>query len=323
MPSSDTVVVTYGEPLLRLSTGTGRQIDRIDDLNVAVGGAELNVAMALSALGRRSRFVGAVPDSFLGDKVVRELRGRGVLTDFVNRVVGARLGLYFVETAHAPRGHRVVYDRADTAFVRSDVAASALDDATTLVVSGITAALGPGPARQLDQLVATARHRGIEVVVDVNYRALLWTPSEAAAALIPLVRSADVVVCAARDASSVFGLDVDRSAGDSAQALRQRYAPDARLVVVTDGSNGAAAASAAGEWFAAAPDATVVDRFGAGDAFTAGLIWSLTAGGSAQEGLAAAVALAAMACTVDGDIAAFSEAELRAVINDPKAVMIR
>ncbi|MCV7225384.1 sugar kinase [Mycolicibacterium komossense] len=297
MPARNAVVVTYGEPLLRLSTGTGRQIDRAEGLDVAVGGAELNVAMALSALGRRARFVGAVPDSFLGDKVMRELRSRGVLVDSVHRVPGARLGLYFVEQAAAPRGHRVVYDRADTAFVRSEVAAQALDDAGTLIVSGITAALGHGPARQLEQIVATARERGVEVVVDVNYRALLWSPAEAAAALIPLLRSADVVICAARDARSVFA--VDGSALDSAQALRERYALGANLVVVTDGSNGAAAVSADGQWSAVAPRAAVVDRFGAGDAFTAGLIWSRMAGGSAPEALEAAVALAAMACTVE------------------------
>ena len=66
-----------------------------------------------------------------------------------------------------------------------------------------------------------------------------------------------------------------------------------------------------------------IDRFGAGDGFTAGLIWSLTAGEEPQRALAAGVALAAMACTVDGDIAAFSEGELRSVIDDPTAAMVR
>ena len=318
---SDALIATYGEPLLRLSTGAGSQIDRARALDVAVGGAELNVAVALTALGRTARYISAVPDSVLGDRVLTELRSRGVLTDHVQRVPHARLGMYFVEHACAPRAHRLVYDRSATAFAAAAVDHRALDGVGTLIVSGITAALGAGPAAHLVQLVAAARARDIRVVVDVNYRALLWAPAAAAAALTPLLRSADVVVCAARDATTVF--DVDGPPPQRLHTLRERYAPDADLVVLTDSANGAIAASAHGQWSAVAPATTVVDRFGAGDAFTAGLIWSLTADEGPQQALAAGVALAAMACTVDGDIAAFSEAELRSVIDDPAAVMVR
>jgi 2-dehydro-3-deoxygluconokinase len=321
MSSSGSLVATYGEPLLRLGAGSGRRIGSASTLDVAVGGAELNVAIALSALGRPSRFISAVPDSFLGDRVVTELRARGVLTDSIRRIAGARLGIYFVEHAGAPRATRIVYDRTGTAFAESSVTDEALEGVGTLVVSGITAALGPGPALELERLVTTARERNVRIVVDVNYRALLWSPAAAEKALTPLVRSADVLICAARDATTVFG--VEGPARFGMHALRERYAPDAALVVVTDGSNGAAAVSADGEWFADAPATVVTDRFGAGDAFTAGLIWSLAAGESAQQALRAGVALAAMACTVDGDIAAFSTAELRAVMDDPAAAMVR
>jgi 2-dehydro-3-deoxygluconokinase len=318
---SDALIATYGEPLLRLSTGVGSQIDRVGTLEVAVGGAELNVAVALTALGRSARYISAVPDSALGDRVITELRSRGVLTDHVQRVPDARMGLYFVEHAGAPRAHRVVYDRAATAFAGAAVDHRALDGVGTLIISGITAALGPGPATQLTQLVKAAGERGIRVVIDVNYRALLWSPAAAKEALAPLLRSADVVVCAARDAHTVFG--VGGPPPQRVHALRAQYAPAADLVVLTDSANGAVAASAQGQWSAIAPATTVVDRFGAGDAFTAGLIWSLTAGDDPQRALAAGVALAAMACTVHGDIAAFAESELRSIINDPAAVMVR
>lgn len=315
------MIATYGEPLLRLSSGAGRQIKNGAALGVAVGGAELNVAVALAALGRTTRFISAIPDSFVGDKVLTELRAHGVLTDSIRRVSGARIGLYFVEQACAPRGHRVVYDRAGSAFAVSDTAPGALAGADTLVVSGITAALGEGPATRLGHLVAEARQRGIRIAVDVNYRALLWSPAAAAAALPPLLRAADVLVCAARDARTLFGLA--GPAQQCAGALRERYAPDAELVVVTDSSDGAAAASGHGQWRVPALRTDVVDRFGAGDAFMAGLLWSITAGESPDDALSAGVALAAMACTVDGDTAAFSEPELRAVLDDPRAVMVR
>ena len=316
VPTPNPLVATFGEPLLRLGVGAGNRLDRAGHLDLAVGGAELNVAIALAALGRRSRYISAVPDTTLGERVVTELRSRGVLVDHVGRVPDARLGLYFVEHAGPPRAHQVTYDRAGSAFTESTFTAAVLDDVDTLVISGITAALGQGPADELRRLVNGGLERGIRIVLDVNHRELLWPPEVAAPALAPLLRSADVVICARRDAARLFD-------AHSAEALRDDHAPQAELVVMTDGSNGASAASADTQCSVEAPATVVIDRFGAGDAFTAGLVWSLTAGHAAPDALAAGTALAAMACTVTGDIAAFSERELLSVLADPAAAMVR
>ena len=48
---------------------------------------------------------------------------------------------------------------------------------------------------------------------------------------------------------------------------------------------------------------TTVDRVGAGDAFAAGFLWRVLTGRSVQEAIDAATALAALKCTIWGDIA--------------------
>ena len=55
---------------------------------------------------------------------------------------------------------------------------------------------------------------------------------------------------------------------------------------------------------------TVVDRVGAGDAFAAGFLWAMLAGRGAQAAVDAGTALAALKCTIWGDIALVSRAEL-------------
>jgi 2-dehydro-3-deoxygluconokinase len=55
---------------------------------------------------------------------------------------------------------------------------------------------------------------------------------------------------------------------------------------------------------------TVVDRVGAGDAFAAGFLWALLTGRGAQVAVDAATAMAALKCTIWGDIALVSRAEL-------------
>lgn len=59
--------------------------------------------------------------------------------------------------------------------------------------------------------------------------------------------------------------------------------------------------------------ATVVDRFGAGDAFVAGVVDSLLAGLDVAGTLAFAARLAALKCTVAGDMSLASRADVNAL----------
>jgi 2-dehydro-3-deoxygluconokinase len=52
---------------------------------------------------------------------------------------------------------------------------------------------------------------------------------------------------------------------------------------------------------------SVVDRVGAGDAYAAGFLWALLTGRSGQQTVDAATALAALKCTIWGDIASSRE----------------
>src|SRR5437660_6421865 len=108
--------VTFGELLLRLSPPGDERLLESPELHTCFGGAEANVAVALSHLGVRCDYVTRVPDNPLGDAGVEALRKEGVGTRWIARGgSGDRLGLYFVEPGadpgHArglrPRGLRV------------------------------------------------------------------------------------------------------------------------------------------------------------------------------------------------------------------------
>ena len=55
---------------------------------------------------------------------------------------------------------------------------------------------------------------------------------------------------------------------------------------------------------------SVVDRVGAGDAFAAGFLWATLTGRDAQQAVDAATALAALKCTIWGDVPVVTRAEL-------------
>jgi 2-dehydro-3-deoxygluconokinase len=317
-------VVTLGETMIRLSPSRGERLIDAERLELTVGGAESNVAVALAALGIPARWVGALPRNGLGERVASALSAAGVdVSQIVWRAEG-RLGLYFLEIAVPPRPARVVYDRGDsamTAMTADDLGVNVFAGMSYAVVSGITAALKPHGAELARVFLARAGEHGCRRVVDVNQRTQLWSAAEAAATLSSLAREADMFFCSEADARSVFGLEVPET--DLPSALR-RIATGATLIAVTLGPRGAIAwEERAGSLEAMGLEVEVVDAIGAGDALVAGLIWGELAGLRPAEALQAGAALSALACTVRGDHARFDRATLEAVLRRTSGKALR
>ncbi|MHB1837482.1 MAG: PfkB family carbohydrate kinase, partial [Solirubrobacteraceae bacterium] len=306
----DSRIVTLGEAMLRLTAAPGERLESASQLRSDVAGSEANVARTLARLGAPVSWVSALPDSPLGERVLRQVRADGVDTSFVQRPSVGRVGLFFVEQGASPRASRVWYDRAGSTFARmSTFEERALEGAAFAVVSGITAALGARGHMLAESFAARSRAVGARLCVDVNYRQLLWSPAAARRGLAGLLAQADVVLCSERDARAV--LSVAGSAAELIGALAERWAPQASIVAVTCGARGSLLLSAGRVIEQPAPAVTMVDRFGAGDAFLAGLIWGLWSGESDAESLRCAAMLAALKCTLIGDVAALSACELQ------------
>jgi 2-dehydro-3-deoxygluconokinase len=315
-------VVALGEGLLRLSTLDHHRLDQAHRLEVGVAGAELNVAVALSSLGATTSWVSAIPDSPVGRLAEREAARAGVDTSAVQRIPDTRMGLFFVEFGAGARPTSVWYDREGSAFrSMADPDPDLLHGARFLVVSGVTYALDARMRTLAGAFTAAAAEREVSVCFDVNYRDRLWSPEQARDVLAPVLATADVVVCSERDARSVFGCSGDHQ--DVLQGVVAQCRPDATMVVLTRGEHGAIATTAGGGLIdEAAVPTVVVDRFGAGDAFTAGLLWGLLQGDPAIA-VRAGNALAALKCSVPGDFAQFTPAELVRTLSDDNPGLLR
>src|SRR5437763_16529539 len=112
-----TRAVTFGELLLRLSPPGEERLFESSELVTCFGGAEANVAVALSHFGVRCDYVTRAPDNPVGGAGVAALAREGVGTGWIVRG-GDRRGIYFVEPGAGLRATRVVYDRAGAAFAR-------------------------------------------------------------------------------------------------------------------------------------------------------------------------------------------------------------
>ena len=305
-------VVTFGEMLLRLSPPGEERLFESPELRTFFGGAEANVAVALTHLGFVADYVTRLPEGSLGDAALDALRREGVRTDSIVRG-GNRLGLYFVEPGADLRTMRVVYDRAGSAFAQITPGeidwTRVLADASWFHATGITPALGDGPAAALSRAIAAARSARVPVSLDLNYREALWRNrgADPRGVMEPLARQADVLI-GNRDAVRA-SLCVESEGDTLGPRLAERYG--CRIVVVTQRDILGPREHA---WSATLYDAAtraiarsrrhvvqVVDRVGGGDSCAAGLIAALLGGQAPAEALEFAVAAGALKLTVAGD----------------------
>src|SRR5213592_2939616 len=104
-------VITFGEAMIRLAPPNFRRLEQATSLDVQIGGAELNTAVALARLGRSSAWVSRLTDNPLGRLIANRAREAGVDTRHAQFTQDERVGLYFLEFGAAPRASSVLYDR--------------------------------------------------------------------------------------------------------------------------------------------------------------------------------------------------------------------
>src|SRR5439155_11058 len=126
---------------------------------------------------------------------------------------GERLGIYFVEPGADLRAMRVVYDRAGSALARIEPRSidwpRVLAGADWFHASGITPALGDGPAAALAGAIACARAQGIQVSFDLNYREALWRDRDPRPLVEPLARQATVLIANPTAVRAMLGIEAD------------------------------------------------------------------------------------------------------------------
>ncbi|ELY53839.1 bifunctional 2-dehydro-3-deoxygluconokinase/2-dehydro-3-deoxygalactonokinase [Natronolimnohabitans innermongolicus] len=305
-------IVTFGETMLRLSPPGNERLESATELEVRVGGAESNVAIAASRLGATAAWLSKVPESPLGRRVVSELRSYGIEADVVWSRHG-RQGTYYLENAGEPRGSNVVYDRENSAVSTAkaqEFDIERIQNARVFFTTGITPALSTTLRETTANMLKAARQGGTTTAFDFNYRRKLWSPEEARETLTQLFPGIDVLVIAARDARTVLGIEGDPR--QLAHRLGSQF--DFTTVVVTRGSEGAVGWHDSVVHEQGAYETDTVSPVGTGDAFTGAFLARRLDGDDVPTALEYAAAMAALKRTIPGDAALVTRDELEAVV---------
>jgi len=314
-------VVSFGEIMMRLATPNFLKFVQTKSFDVTYAGAEANVAVSLANFGLEASFVTKLPKNEFGIAVLRYLRQYNVDTSHIIFGEG-RLGVYFLETGYSQRPSKVIYDRANSTFALSKPEEydwdRIFDNADWFHFTGITPALGDNLVQACLDALKKAKEKGITVSCDLNYRAKLWSQEKARQVMSQLVKYVDVLFANEEDAEKVFGIKADESNvvegklslkgyEQVCRRLKERFgfkrvAISLRESIVAN-LNGWSGVLLDGDDFYSAKQYTVhiVDRVGAGDSFSAGIIYGFLTGMKPQETLEFAVAASCLKHTIVGD----------------------
>jgi 2-dehydro-3-deoxygluconokinase len=322
-------LVTFGEAMVRLTPPAFQRLEQAHSFDTYVGGGELNVAVAGARLGVPSRWVSRLPENALGRMIANRAREQGVDVH-VEWSEDDRAGLYFAELGAAPRPSSVLYDRAASAISRIEPGKtdwqSVFAGARWFHVSGITPALSDAAATVTAESLVAAKKARLTVSYDLNYRGKLWSGEKARRVQEPLMEHVDVLMTTEEDTRVVFGIGADKSDtydrvdaesyAQIAHTLAKQF--DFRAVAVTLRENPRvllnswSAIVAADGKIHRAPryEVEVVDRIGAGDAFSAGLIVSRLENRSWDDALRFATAMSALKHSIPGDFCLVTRREV-------------
>jgi 2-dehydro-3-deoxygluconokinase len=279
-------LVTVGETLGVLSAAGPGPLALGTTLRLGIAGAESNVAIGVSRLG----------EDELGELVLRELRAEGVTALSVRDPAPTSLLLKEKRTS---THHRMRYYRTATAGVRllpEDIPEEVVAGAAVLHITGITPALGEGPARAVRRAVDVARGAGVLVSLDINFRSLLWNEAEAREAVLPLLHDSDLVFAGPHEARLAVP---DRHEPEELAKGICELGPSGAVIKL--GTEGAFALIDGHPYRQLALPARVHDSVGAGDAFVAGYLAELLAGAAPSARLNTAARLGAFAVGTEGD----------------------
>lgn len=313
-------VVTLGEMMIRFMPKNNLRLEQATEFDAFYGGDESIVAVSLARYGLQSLYVTRLPENPLGFTAAGKLREQGVETGHI-AWGGERLGLNFYENGAAVRQSSVLYDRKGSAFAESvpkqyDLAAI-FTKADWFHVSGITPALGPGPAHITKCFLEAAKNAGATTSLDLNFRGKLWSQQQAQAVMVPLMEHVDVCIGGREDAQKMLGMQLNETT-ESLKPDITAYKELFALMKEKFGFTHIASTLREGDsssdnaWSALLYDGDdfyettryqlhLVDRGGGGASFSAGLIYGLLNGFSLRDTGEFAIAASALKQTIPGD----------------------
>ncbi len=291
-------VVTLGESMVLFTPDMEGPLRFAGGFRKTIGGAETNVAIALSRLGHQTGWISRLGNDEFGRYVRNFIRGEGVDTSRVLFDDHAPTAVFFKELV-PNQDPKIYYYRKNSAastMTPEDLDPGYIKEAKYLHLTGITPALSSSCKETVFHAIEIARLNAQKVVFDPNVRLKLWSKAEAKQVLSEIAEKVDILLPGIEEGELLTG----ESDPEKIASVLLRSGPE--TVVIKLGEDGAYYATQnERRHIPGYKVEKIVDTAGAGDGFAAGFLSGLIRGWTHQEAVKLGNRVGAFALTVPGD----------------------
>lgn len=292
-------LILAGEPMGLLIAQSEGSLDNVSGYDLAVAGAEFNVAVGVSRLGHRVTYMTKLGNDPFGKRIIHALNDNKIGNEFVAWSDTKKTG--FMLKGRVSKGDPDIF------YFRSGSAASTLsvqdvekinfENYSHVHLTGILPALSDNTRAAVNLMFDKARKTGLFISFDPNLRPALWPSKEIMIRTInELAAKADMVLPGVAEGKILMGSD------DPHKINSFYHKNGAKIVVTKCGSDGALVFDGENEFMVPGFKVEkVVDTVGAGDGFAAGIITALMENLSLQEAVRRGNAVGAIQVMSRGD----------------------
>lgn len=321
-------IAAFGEVMMRMQVPRYELLTQANELKYSFSGTGVNVAAALARFGHEGLLVTTLPCTRIGDAAATHLQKLGLVNDYIGRS-GDFIGMYFLEDGFGARPSQVTYtDRLASSFnTASDEQYNFTEIAKKIDIvhfCGITLAMNEQVREQMKSFAKAVKSAGGIIVFDCNYRPSLWDGDGYESArphYEDMLHLSDIVMMNEKDALFTLGMEtVANNRREQLIDLIPRVAEtyDIQIVAGThrtiheNNTHSLYGYTFKEKAFTFSEQITfsVLDRIGAGDAFTSGIIHGESMDFSSQQTVEFATTAAMLAHTIVGDTPMASEQDI-------------
>lgn len=293
-------LVLVGEPMGLLIAQSEGKLDNVCGYDLAVAGAEFNVAIGTARLEHKVTYMTKLGNDPFGKRIVSVLKQNKIGSEFVTFSKEKSTGFML-------KGRTSVGD-PDIFYFRKNSAASTLNETDVekidltkyshIHLTGILPALSEDTKKAAFYLIKKAKEQGLFISFDPNLRPQLWKSEEQMKSTInELASYADLVLPGQAEGKILIGTDDEKEINDF-------YLQNGASICVTKcGSKGAYVSTKDGEGYMVEGYKVekVVDTVGAGDGFATGIVTGLMEGLTLLEAVKRGTAIGAIQVMSRGD----------------------
>jgi ribokinase len=258
-------------------------------VKVSIGGAVVNTAIVLDKLGQPTGLLSCVGNDIWADQAAETLGQTRINQAYICAKAEYTTGLIFLIVT--PDGERTMYScrGANAQYEIKDVVENAFNNAGMLHISGY--ALVESPQKEAAwRAVELAKKYQVPICLDTGLDPVIQNPKD----LCHLMPELTICITGTKETAALFNLSAHEEAADHLLSL------GVQLAAIKLGEKGCYVAGGKEKHFIPSFRVNAVDTTGAGDSFTAGLIYGWMNGMNLPACAIMGNALGALATTVYG-----------------------